>query len=154
MLSQSQFMAGCRRSCDHLPSKQAVAGSSPVSRSRIYIVSLLAGEKPPGDNQAVIWQARRRCFYVQKGVQRHPASFSALPHEKSAFGLFTKSPPLEVVSTSATRSPPGSCSFAQRTEVAIMRSLRQIFHEANGGVAVVLAERFRIRPFQRRQTWE
>jgi hypothetical protein len=79
---------------------------------------------------------------------------NALPHEKSAFGLFTKSPPLEVVSTSATRSPLGSCSFAQRTEVAIMRSLRQIFHEANGGVAVVLAERFRIRPFQGRQTWE
>jgi hypothetical protein len=79
---------------------------------------------------------------------------AALPHEKSAFGLFTKSPPLEVVSTSATSSPLGSCSFAQRTEVAIMRSLRQIFHEANGGVAVVLAERFRIRPFQGRQTWE
>jgi hypothetical protein len=78
----------------------------------------------------------------------------ALPHEKSAFGLFTKSPPLEVVSPSATRSPLGSCSFAQRTEVAIMRSLRQIFHEANGGVAVVLAERFRIRPFRWRQTWE
>jgi hypothetical protein len=29
---------------------------------------LLAGEKAPGDNQAVIWQARGRCFYVQKGV--------------------------------------------------------------------------------------
>ncbi len=55
-----------RRSCGNLPSKQAVAGSSPVSRSTIYIVSLLAGEKPPGDNQAAIWQARRRCFYVQK----------------------------------------------------------------------------------------
>jgi hypothetical protein len=61
-------MTNGRRSCDRLPSKQAVAGSSPVSRSIIYIVSLLAGEKAPGDNQAVIWQARGRCFYVQKGV--------------------------------------------------------------------------------------
>jgi len=95
--------------------------------------------------------------HPQASVQRdmlYLRETSALPHEKSAFGLFTKSPPLEVVSTSATRSPLGSCSFAQRTEVAIMRSLRQIFHEANGGVAVVLAERFRIRPFQGRQTWE
>src|SRR5215471_3888327 len=84
MLSQSYFIGSGWRSCDDLPSKQAVAGSSPVSRSSIYIVSLLAGEKPPGDNRAVIWQARRRCFYVQKGVQRHPASFSALPHQKSS----------------------------------------------------------------------
>jgi hypothetical protein len=35
-----------------------------------------------------------------------------------------------------------------------MRSLRQIVHEATGGDAVVLAERFRVEPFQRRQTWE
>ena len=54
---------------EFLPSKQAVAGSSPVSRSTISIVSLLAGDKPPGDNQAVFLQARRRCFYVQKEVQ-------------------------------------------------------------------------------------
>ncbi len=32
--------------------------------------------------------------------------------------------------------------------------MRQIFHEAIGGVAVVLAERFRIGPFPGRQTWE
>ena len=31
-------------------------------------------------------------------------------------------------------------------EVAILRSLRQIVHEASGGVVVVLAERFRIGP--------
>ena len=60
---------------EFLPSKQAVAGSSPVSRSIMYIVSLQAGEKPPGDNQAVLGKARRRCFYVHKRVQRHPASF-------------------------------------------------------------------------------
>jgi hypothetical protein len=27
-----------------------------------------AGEKPPGDNQAVLGKARRRCFFVHKGV--------------------------------------------------------------------------------------
>ena len=32
--------------------------------------------------------------------------------------------------------------------------LRQIVHEAIGSVGVVLAERFRIGPFQERQTWE
>jgi hypothetical protein len=40
------------------------------------------------------------------------------------------------------------------TEVAMMRSLRQMFHEAISGVAVVVAERFRIGPFHGRQTWE
>jgi hypothetical protein len=72
---QSHFITSERRSCDSLPSKQAVVGSSPVSRSTFYIVSLQAGEKPPGDNQAVLGKARRRCFYVHKGVQRNPASF-------------------------------------------------------------------------------
>jgi hypothetical protein len=43
-----------------------------------------------------------------------------LPHEKSAFGLFTKPSTLEVFSTSATRSPLRSCSFAQRTEAYIL----------------------------------
>jgi hypothetical protein len=79
---------------------------------------------------------------------------TALPHEQSAFGLFTKSPPLEVVTPSATRSPPGSCSFAKRAEVVIMRSLRQTIHEASGGIAVVLAKQFRVGPLQRRQPWE
>src|SRR5258708_22900832 len=65
---------------------------------------------------------------------------------KICFGLFTNLPPLEVVSNFATRSPLGACTFAQRTEVAILRSLRQIVHEASGGVVVVLAERFRIGP--------
>jgi hypothetical protein len=79
---------------------------------------------------------------------------AALPHEKSAFGLFTNLPPLEVVSNFATRSPLGLCTFAQRTEVAILRSLRQIVHEASGGAVVVLAEQFRIGLFQGKQTWE
>jgi hypothetical protein len=78
----------------------------------------------------------------------------ALPHEKSAIGLFTQPPTIEVFSNSSTRSPLRSFSFAKRTEVAIMRSLRQIFHEATGVVAVVLAERFRVGPFQGRQRWE
>jgi hypothetical protein len=42
-------------SIEFLPSKQAVAGSSPVSRSHLYIVSLQAGHKPPGGNQAALW---------------------------------------------------------------------------------------------------
>ena len=67
--------SGSNSVVEFLPSKQAVAGSSPVSRSFVYIVSLQAGEKPSGDNQAAIRQARRRCFYVSKRVQRHPASF-------------------------------------------------------------------------------
>ena len=44
--------------------------------------------------------------------------------------------------------------FAERTEIAIMCFLRQIFHEASGGVTVVVSEQFRIGPFQERQTWE
>src|SRR5215469_2634172 len=40
------------------------------------------------------------------------------------------------------------------TEVAMMRSLKQIFHEVRSGVAVVEAERFRIGSFPGRQTWE
>jgi hypothetical protein len=40
---------------EFLPSKQAVAGSSPVSRSTLCIVSLQAGHKPPGGNQAALW---------------------------------------------------------------------------------------------------
>jgi hypothetical protein len=39
---------------------------------------------------------------------------SALPHEKSAFVIFSKPPSLEVVSHSAPRSFLCSCSFAQR----------------------------------------
>ena len=35
----------------------------------VYIVSLLTGEKPLGDDQAVLGKARRRCFCVHKGVQ-------------------------------------------------------------------------------------
>ena len=35
-----------------------------------------------------------------------------------------------------------------------MYSLRQLFYEAIGGIAVVLAERFRIGPFPGRQTGE
>jgi hypothetical protein len=35
-----------------------------------------------------------------------------------------------------------------------MRSLRQIVHEAIGGVAVALAELLHVSPFPGRQTWE
>src|SRR5712692_5319860 len=37
---RSRLIASERRSCDRLPSKQAVAGSSPVSRSNLFITSL------------------------------------------------------------------------------------------------------------------
>ena len=59
---------------------------------------------------------------------------------------------LEVFPTFVPRSLLLSCCFAQQTEVGIMYSLRQIRHEATGGVAVVLAEPFRVEPYQRRQT--
>ena len=78
----------------------------------------------------------------------------ALPHEKSAFGYITKPPTIEMYSNSATRSPIRSCTFAIPTEDDIIRRLRQILHEATGGVAVVLKERFRVEPFQGSQTWE
>jgi hypothetical protein len=68
-------------------------------------------------------------------VEKETDSISALPHEQSAFVLFTKPPALEVVSNSATSRPLGSCSFAKRAEVASMGSPRQIVHEAIGGVA-------------------
>jgi len=35
-----------------------------------------ADQKPSENNQAARGQARRRFFYVQKDVQRHPASIS------------------------------------------------------------------------------
>ena len=35
-----------------------------------------------------------------------------------------------------------------------MRLLRQIVHEATGGIAVASAEPFCVGPFQGRQTWE
>jgi hypothetical protein len=94
--------------------------------------------------------------YVETGHKKGKIviTVGALPHEKSAFVHFTKLPPLEVVSNFATRSPLGSCTFAQRTEVAILHSLRQIVHEASGSVVVVLAERFSVGPLQRRQLWE
>ncbi len=55
-----------RREHNRLPSKQAVAGSSPVSRSKLYTVSLEADFTPVGNNQAVKRQARGRCFLVQE----------------------------------------------------------------------------------------
>jgi hypothetical protein len=114
----------------------------------IGVYSLLAPPQPPVDPSD-----KARAYYERAYVCRVTTTY-ALPHEKSAFGLFTKSPPLEVVSPSATRSPLGSCSFAKRAEVASMRRLRQIVHEASGGIAVVLAKQFRVGPLQRRQPWE
>src|SRR5947209_840622 len=107
-----QQCAGVTQLVEFLPSKQAVAGSSPVSRSPQYIVSLQALLTPVGNNQAVRRKASRRCFIVQKGVQRHPASQNRIASPKSAFGLFTSPPPLEVFAASATRSPLCSGSFA------------------------------------------
>ncbi len=59
---------------EFLPSKQAVAGSSPVSRSTLETVSLLAHYRPLRGKQAARGSASRRFYVVQKGVQRHPAS--------------------------------------------------------------------------------
>jgi hypothetical protein len=88
-------------------------------------------------------------FDVIKG-----AAPGRIASRKSAFGLFTNPPPLEVFATSATRSALCSGSFAQHREVVIMRSLRQIVPEATGSVAIALAERIRIGLFQGRETWE
>src|SRR5947208_11747743 len=46
-------ISGSNSVVEFLPSKQAVAGSSPVSRSPKYIVSLQALLTPVGNNQAV-----------------------------------------------------------------------------------------------------
>jgi hypothetical protein len=55
LVQTSFYDAGVTQLVEFLPSKQAVAGSSPVSRSPVYIVSLQAGHKPPGGNQAALW---------------------------------------------------------------------------------------------------
>jgi hypothetical protein len=69
------------RFCEFLPSKQAVAGSSPVSRSTLYIVSLQALLEPLENNQAAKGNARRRfcfgknaCSDILPRPLRHPAS--------------------------------------------------------------------------------
>ena len=49
----SKSISGSNSVVEFLPSKQAVAGSSPVSRSTQETVSLQALLKPVGDNQAV-----------------------------------------------------------------------------------------------------
>src|SRR2546428_7487257 len=50
-------ISGSNSVVEFLPSKQAVAGSSPVSRSLRYTVSLQADFTPVGNNQAVKRQA-------------------------------------------------------------------------------------------------
>src|SRR5713226_9200314 len=69
--------AGVTQLVEFLPSKQAVAGSSPVSRSHSETVSLLAHQKPLRGKQAVMQSASRRFYVAQKGVQRHTASKGA-----------------------------------------------------------------------------
>lgn len=98
-----------------------------------------------------MWLPATRC---SQRLLTQSAVKLALPHEKSAFGLSTNPPTIEVFSNSATRTPLRSCSFAKPTEIGIVFSLRQIFHEATCGVAVVLAEQICVESFQRRQTCE
>jgi hypothetical protein len=95
-------------------------------------------------------------IHIRLSQEAHFYTFdlSRIASRKSAFGLSTKPPTIEVFSNSATRTPLRSCSFAKPTEIGILFSPRQILHEATDGVAVVLAESFRVEPFQRRQTWE
>jgi hypothetical protein len=108
--------------------------------------------RPPA-SLVFVHKFRYSCSQALRGGEILP-SFFALPHEKSAFVLFREPHSLEIFSNSAPRSPLGSCSFAKRAEVENMGSLRQIFREAIGSVAVVLAQRFRIRLFPRRLAWE
>jgi hypothetical protein len=84
--------------------------------------------EPVGGNQTVKEKARDGFVLRKKAYSDILPRHVALPHEISVFVLFTKPPLLEVFSTSAPRSPLLSCCLAQQTEVAIMCSLRQIFH--------------------------
>src|SRR5258708_38572089 len=115
-----------------------------LNHSVIFVKSVAEGWRicrQVGNISAIF---EKRASNVDEGQGKGWYIMNALPHEKSAFVLFTKPPPLEVFSTSAPRSPLPPCFFAQRPEVGNMRSLRQIFREAAGNVAVVLEEQFRI----------
>jgi hypothetical protein len=59
---------------EFLPSKQAVAGSSPVSRSSSLTVSFLALDRPLHKKQAASKSGRDGFFVAQKVFNRH------LPH--------------------------------------------------------------------------
>jgi hypothetical protein len=95
------FQAGCRGFEPRLP----LSCIDRLCASR----SQAAWEQPGSDTAG-----EEAVLFCSKGVQRHPASFFALTHEKSAFVIFTKPLSLEVVSHFAPRSSLCSCSFAQR----------------------------------------
>jgi len=72
----SQFVASWRRERDTLPSKQAVAGSSPVSRSLFETVALEVLHKPLDRKRAVMTDRAGGFFMGRKGSNGHLPSFS------------------------------------------------------------------------------
>ena len=77
-----KMFSGSNSVVEFLPSKQAVAGSSPVSRSKQETVSLQALLAPVENNQPARGKASRRFCFWQKCMQRHTA-FSGTRHTAS-----------------------------------------------------------------------
>src|SRR5579885_1809068 len=93
---RGNLSAGVTQSVEFLPSKQAVAGSSPVSRSSPTSVSLHRLHKPVQRN----WPGRETFLCVEKSVQRHPAHLSGGKH------VFVHVPhPASLAGTSCLLSP-------------------------------------------------
>jgi hypothetical protein len=74
--SYRQPIPGERRFCDTLPSKQAVAGSSPVSRSTSSTVALEVLHKPLDRKRAVMANRDGGFLLPQKVFNGHLPSFS------------------------------------------------------------------------------
>ena len=78
---------------EFLPSKQAVAGSSPVSRSTLYTVSVQARLEAVGDNQTVIGESKETVFVMCKKaysdiLPRHVGDILPRPHATFCLQLF------------------------------------------------------------------
>ncbi len=86
--SHSRSIPSERRWCDTLPSKQAVAGSSPVSRSPSETVALRWFHRLTYDKQTVILFRYGGFFLCQKVSNGHLPSF--LASTCLTFGLLTK----------------------------------------------------------------
>ena len=74
-------LAGVTQLVEFLPSKQAVAGSSPVSRSKSYTVSLQALLKPSGGNQTAMGNAGGGFCFDAKAFNESLPTRCALPHQ-------------------------------------------------------------------------
>jgi hypothetical protein len=75
--SESGFISGSNSVVEFLPSKQAVAGSSPVSRSLSSLVSLKAHDRPLHIKQAVRGYQGGDLVFGQTAFNEHLPHFAA-----------------------------------------------------------------------------